>query len=86
MLQLAVATALCGLVLLCQTTAQQFSDVPLPVNYPGISDGCFDALNTTVTCPAFLIDISIEYVPFAIYGQYTTMSNKAPLQKPSLDE
>ncbi|KAM0693758.1 hypothetical protein Q7P36_007015 [Cladosporium allicinum] len=60
MLRFAIATALCGLAIICQTTAQQFSDVPLPVNYPGISDGCFNALNTTVNCPRFLPSISIE--------------------------
>jgi hypothetical protein len=54
------AALLYGLVILCQATAQQFSERPMPVNYPGISDGCFDALNTTVTCPSLLIGLYPE--------------------------
>jgi hypothetical protein len=68
MLRFAIVAALCGLALICQTAAQQFSDVPQPVNYPGISDGCFHALNTTVKSPGrFLPSISIEYVSFAVF-------------------
>jgi hypothetical protein len=54
------AALLYGLVILCQATAQRFTDVPVPVNYPGISDGCFDALNATVTCPSLLIGLYSE--------------------------
>jgi hypothetical protein len=67
MLAFAVVTALYGRAIISQATAQQFEGIPLLFNYPGTSDGCFNALNTTVTCPSFLIDITIEYVPFAIY-------------------
>jgi hypothetical protein len=54
------ATLLYALVVFCQATAQHFTDVSMPVNYPGISDGCFDALNTTVTCPSLLIGLYPE--------------------------
>jgi hypothetical protein len=60
MQRLWTATLLYALVISYQATAQQFSGVPMPVNYPGISDGCFDALNTTVTCPSLLIGLYPE--------------------------
>jgi hypothetical protein len=66
MLRFAIATALCGLAIICQITAQRLPGVPLPVSYVGISAGCFDALNTTVACPSFLYDIAVTYVFIAI--------------------
>jgi hypothetical protein len=33
------------------TQAQQFSDLPLNASWPGVSNSCFQALNTTVSCP-----------------------------------
>jgi hypothetical protein len=72
MLRFIIATALCGLAITCQTTAQKFSAMPSPVHYPGITDGCSNALNTIVNCPRFLFDISPEYVSFAIFVDITT--------------
>jgi hypothetical protein len=66
MLRFAIATALCGLAIICQITAQRLPGVPLPVSYVGISAGCFGALNTTVVCPSFLYDIAVTYVFIAI--------------------
>lgn len=41
--------------------AQQLKDgFPAPMNYPGISESCERALNTTVDCPAFLQKVSIQ--------------------------
>ncbi|CZT52812.1 uncharacterized protein RSE6_14192 [Rhynchosporium secalis] len=39
---------------------QQFTDLPLPASWPGISDLCFNALNSTVSCPAFLGVVSVD--------------------------
>lgn len=41
---------------------QSFSDLPLPPAIANASDACTDALNTTLSCPAFLARISVEYV------------------------
>ncbi|OTB16721.1 carbohydrate-binding module family 50 protein [Daldinia sp. EC12] len=41
--------------------SQQFEDITLGLDYPGISDACSDALNTTVSkCPGFLVSVSID--------------------------
>lgn len=41
--------------------AQQLEGLISPVNYPGISDSCSQALNTTVAnCPAFLRGIALD--------------------------
>ncbi|KAF9874971.1 LysM domain-containing protein [Colletotrichum karsti] len=41
--------------------AQQFEDTLLDISYPGISDKCVSALNTTVAkCPGFLITASLD--------------------------
>ncbi|KAK6950779.1 hypothetical protein Daesc_007304 [Daldinia eschscholtzii] len=41
--------------------SQQFEDITLGLDYPGISDACIDALNTTVSkCPGFLVSVSID--------------------------
>ena len=41
--------------------AQQFTDLPLYNIYPGVSDACTQALNTTVAnCPAFLGVVSVN--------------------------
>ncbi|CZR70102.1 uncharacterized protein PAC_20003 [Phialocephala subalpina] len=40
--------------------AQQFTDLPLPPSWPGISSACYDALNTSVSCPGFLGTISVN--------------------------
>jgi hypothetical protein len=69
MLRFAIATALCGVAIICQITAQRLPGVPLPVSYFGISAGCFDALNTTVACPSFLYDTAVTYVPITICPQ-----------------
>jgi hypothetical protein len=80
-----IATALCGLAILCQTAAQQFSDRPQPVNYLGISDVCLDALNL-IACPGFLVGIVIECVSSAICNRSKTTSNKPSLKvEPALD-
>jgi hypothetical protein len=85
MLLFAIATALCGLAILRQTAAQQFSDRPQPVNYPGISDEWLDALNL-IACPGFLVGIVIECVSSAICNRSKTTSNKPSLKvEPALD-
>ena len=58
---LSCATAFAAL-LLPSGYAQQFSDLPIPPSWPGISNACFDALNTTVSCPGFLGVVSIKSV------------------------
>ena len=48
-------------VIFIGTHAQQLENITRIVSYPGLSDGCLDALNTTVaTCPFFLSSVSIE--------------------------
>jgi hypothetical protein len=40
---------------------QQFEGVVRGINYPGLSDACLEALNTTVpNCPYFLASVSID--------------------------
>jgi hypothetical protein len=40
--------------------AQQIPSSPVSNKYPGVSTACQTALNTTISCPYFLQDISIE--------------------------
>ena len=50
-----------SLVFVKCTKAQQFTDLPLYNVYPGVSDACTNALNTTVTnCPGFLGVVSVN--------------------------
>lgn len=43
------------------TAAQQFTDTLLGLDYPGLSENCLEALNSTVTaCPSFLIQVSVN--------------------------
>jgi hypothetical protein len=77
MLRFTMATALCGLAILYQITAQRFSNLQLLFDRSGISDGCSDALNTTVSYPSFLIGIAIAYVSFIIHGQHNMSNNVA---------
>ena len=49
-------------VLLPRGYTQQFSDLPLPPSWPGVSSTCFNALNTTVSCPGFLGQVSVKSV------------------------
>jgi hypothetical protein len=44
-----------------QVHGQQFEGVVRGINYPGLSDACLEALNTTVpNCPYFLASVSID--------------------------
>lgn len=39
--------------------AQQFKDTAMELDYPGVSENCMEALNTTApNCPSFLIGVS----------------------------
>jgi len=49
-------------LLLSTALAQTFSDLPLAPPISNTSDACNDALNTTVSCPAILGTVSVEYV------------------------
>lgn len=41
--------------------AQQFQDVIMGIAWPGLSETCVNALNTTVpSCPSFLIRASVD--------------------------
>lgn len=51
--------------------AQQLSDAYIPLSYPGLSTSCQDALNTSVSCPAFLSPLSVKYG----YPERNTHSN-----------
>jgi hypothetical protein len=46
---------------LSSTAAQQFADHPFSSVYPGMSDTCASALNTTIECPALLGIVSYTY-------------------------
>ena len=83
MLCFAIAAALCGLAIIYQTAAQQLSGV-LPLDDLGFSDGCLDAVNTTVTCPDFLLNITDLYGHSSIRGQCTTVANNASFQPATL--
>lgn len=61
-MSLLLVVSLAALVATRQATAQTFSDLPLPPAISNTSIACNDALNTTVSCPAFLGTISIEWV------------------------
>lgn len=52
------------LLLLDSTTAQQPSGSQMHMAYPGISDSCGDALNTTVDCPRFISSLSVKSVNY----------------------
>lgn len=42
-------------------TAQVFENLKYPVNHPGMSESCQNALNTTVSkCPSFLGEVSVD--------------------------
>jgi hypothetical protein len=41
--------------------AQQLNGTYMNIDYPGLSDGCKKALNTTVACPLFLAKRSGRY-------------------------
>jgi hypothetical protein len=84
MLRFAIAAVLCGLAIIHQTTAQKFSDVTSTVNYPGISDGCFSAMNTIVNCPGFLFNISPKCVYFAIFVDITPLLTAGLSRNPFL--
>ena len=62
LLHLSDAASLAALLLLPLSQAQQFSNLPLPVSWPGLSDPCFNALNTTVSCSAVLNRASTRYI------------------------
>lgn len=51
-----------GLIALsARVDAQQFDTLALGVDYPGISDACADALNSTLSgCPSLLASVSID--------------------------
>lgn len=41
--------------------AQQFEDIVMGLDYPGVSENCAEALNTTMPgCPSFLIRVSVD--------------------------
>jgi len=42
------------------TWAQQLSDFQIYMGYPGLSSSCEQALNTSVSCPAFLSSVSVR--------------------------
>jgi len=42
--------------------AQQLTDAYIPMSYPGLGDNCLEALNTSVSCPAYLSPLSVKYV------------------------
>ena len=47
--------------LMSSAYAQQFKDMAMGLDYPGISKNCVQALNTTVpNCPSFLIGVSVD--------------------------
>ncbi|KAJ5153569.1 LysM domain protein [Penicillium canariense] len=52
-----ISTAL-GLLFAVSGHYQQLSDAPSYINYPGLSEACLTALNTTVSCPPFLNPVS----------------------------
>ncbi|KAL4739523.1 hypothetical protein BDV11DRAFT_169938 [Aspergillus similis] len=52
-----ISTAL-GLLFAVSGHCQQLSDAPSYINYPGLSEACLTALNTTVSCPPFLNPVS----------------------------
>lgn len=44
-----------------RVNAQRFDNLALGVDYPGISDVCADALNTTLTgCPSLLASVAVD--------------------------
>ena len=44
-----------------RVNAQRFDNLALGVDYPGISDTCADALNSTLTdCPSLLASVAID--------------------------
>ncbi|KAL4958979.1 uncharacterized protein BDV14DRAFT_194147 [Aspergillus stella-maris] len=47
-----------GLLFAPFANCQQLSDAPSYIDYPGLSNACLTALNTTVTCPPFLSPVS----------------------------
>jgi hypothetical protein len=42
--------------------SQQLQNVYSEPSWPNITTKCFEAMNTTVSCPAFLQRVSVEYV------------------------
>lgn len=52
---------LLGCLLCPKINGQQFDGTLVGLDYPGVSENCVDALNTTVAnCPGFLVRISIN--------------------------
>ncbi|KAK1752213.1 carbohydrate-binding module family 50 protein [Echria macrotheca] len=52
---------LLGFVASSTVFAQQFQDVVMGIAWPGLSESCVTALNTTVpNCPSFLIRVSVD--------------------------
>ena len=46
--------------------AQRFNDgYGFNTNFPGVSDGCKDAMNSTVACDSFLADARENYIQFS---------------------
>jgi hypothetical protein len=41
---------------------QQVNGIRVPLNWPGLSTACRAAMNTSVACPSFLLQTSIEYL------------------------
>jgi hypothetical protein len=42
--------------------AQQLTGAHIPLSYPGLDSNCLEALNTSVSCPAFLSPLSVKCV------------------------
>lgn len=53
-----------GLVIILASIAncQQLSGFYSYVNYPGLSQGCVEALNTSVPCPPLLSTVAVKYI------------------------
>lgn len=49
--------------------AQTFTDLALPPAVLNASDSCWSALNTTVSCPSALVQVSLEYATVRCEGQ-----------------
>lgn len=59
-----------------QAHAQQLDGIIRGIGYPGLSDRCIQALNTTVTgCPAFLSNVALNN-PRLNSGQLSALCNK----------
>lgn len=52
---------LCAGMAMC-AQAQQFDTLVFGIDYPGISEACHEALNTTLTgCPSLLATVAIDF-------------------------